>query len=315
MCFRPAMHRLAPLIATALAMVGFATMSSVRAADVAKAVLILDASGSMWGRVEGVAKITIAKRVVGGLLNGLPDNHELGLTVYGHRVKGNCADIETMVPPGQNTRNAIRTALSSISPKGKTPLSDAVLIAADVLDFKKTPGTVILITDGMETCGRDPCALARALNSEGLNFTAHVIGFDLAKVDRPKLQCLADETGGRFLTADNADELSDALTSVAVPPPPPPTAIELPEPEKTKLRAQFDARDRNGLIFSTLEWSLFGPDGAVVEGHRQNQLVVDLVAGVEYRIVARKPDTAESVELTFTATGDGFTFTRGLVFP
>ena len=37
-------------------------------------VLILDASGSMWGQVEGTAKIAIAKEVLTGLVEALPDD-------------------------------------------------------------------------------------------------------------------------------------------------------------------------------------------------------------------------------------------------
>lgn len=284
--------------------------------DRANAMLVLDASGSMWGQIDGVAKITIAQDVVSDLLDGLPQEQSLGLTAYGHRVSGNCADIEILVLPSRGSKEAIRTAVNGIKPKGKTPLSDAVLIAADTLGFTGAPATVILVTDGVETCDRDPCALARSLEAAGVDFTAHVIGFDVAAVDRPQLECLASETGGEFLTADSASELAEALTTVAqTAPAPPPAPDPLPVPEREMIRAQFDARDSNGLIFAALEWTLYGPDGPVVEARIQNQLLVDLERDREYRVVARKPETGETAELTFKATGEGFTFTRGLVFP
>ena len=288
---------------------------SVTAQERTKAILVLDASGSMWGQIDGVAKITIAQNVVGDLLDKLPAEQELGLTVYGHRVEGNCADIETMVLPGRDTRDAIRSAVNGLSPKGKTPLSDAVLIAADKLSFMENAATVILVTDGVETCDRDPCALARTMEAAGVDFTAHVIGFDVAAVDLPKLQCLAKETGGKFLTANNASELSDALETVSVAPvQPEPEPLPLQKAEPQKLKGQFDARDSNGLIFGALEWTLIGPDGPVVEGYLGNQLVVDLVPGTNYRVIARKPNTGETAEQSFTPQGEGFVFTRGLVF-
>ncbi|WDR03732.1 hypothetical protein PSQ19_06665 [Devosia algicola] len=64
-----------------------------------------------------------------------------------------------MVPPGQNNAEAITTAAKSISPKGKTPLSAAVRMAAETLKYTEDKATVILITDGLETCDVDPCAL------------------------------------------------------------------------------------------------------------------------------------------------------------
>lgn len=197
------------------------------------AILVLDGSGSMWGQIGGKAKITIAQDVVRDLLQDLPSDQALGLTVYGHRRKGDCSDIETMVLPGDQSRDAISLAVSGIKPKGKTPMTDAVITAAEALRFTEEPATVILVSDGIETCAPDPCAAAKALEAAGVDFTAHVVGFD---VNDPKalaqMKCMARETGGRFMTASNADELSDALTRVASAPkeepaPPPETLPDL----------------------------------------------------------------------------------------
>lgn len=126
-------------------------------------ILVLDASGSMWGQIDGEPKIAIARRVIGGLLDTLPAGQSLGLTAYGHREKGNCRDIETLVAPGPDTREAIRSAVNGLNPRGKTPLSDAVIAAAEVLKFEEEAATVILVSDGRETCDRDPCEVGRRL--------------------------------------------------------------------------------------------------------------------------------------------------------
>jgi len=86
------------------------------------AILILDASGSMWGQIEGTAKIEIAKTVLDGLLDDLPATSRLGLMAYGHNKKGDCSDIEMLSALGAN-RDDIKTAVKGISPKGKTPIS------------------------------------------------------------------------------------------------------------------------------------------------------------------------------------------------
>lgn len=194
-----------------------AAMSTPLAAqDTAQAILVLDGSGSMWGQIEGRAKITIAQDVVGDLLGTLPTGQALGLTVYGHRRKGDCSDIETLVMPGGETRDAIREAVNAVSPKGKTPMTDAVIKAAEALRYTETAATVILVSDGIETCAPDPCAAAQALEAAGVDFTAHVVGFDVDDADALRqMQCIAAETGGRFMTARNADELGDALTRVS----------------------------------------------------------------------------------------------------
>ena len=69
------------------------------AQDQPNTILVIDGSGSMWGQIDEVAKITIAQDVVAGLLSDFPTDQGLGLTVYGHRERGNCTDIETIVAP------------------------------------------------------------------------------------------------------------------------------------------------------------------------------------------------------------------------
>ena len=129
------------------------------AQDLSRSTLVLDASGSMWGQIDGVAKITIAQTVIQQLLETLPATQELGLMAYGHRRKGDCSGIEQLIAPAADRRDTIAAAVAKISPKGKTPLSAAVRQAADALRHSEEKATVILISDGEETCGLDPCAV------------------------------------------------------------------------------------------------------------------------------------------------------------
>ncbi|MEM9319913.1 MAG: VWA domain-containing protein [Pseudomonadota bacterium] len=191
--------------------------------DTPDTILVLDASGSMWGQIDGVNKIVIARDVIAGVMADLPETLELGLMAYGHNRRGDCSDIEMLIPPGPDTRQAIVDAVNTINPRGRTPMSDAVVAAANALRHTENPATVILVSDGIETCEADPCAVAAELEAAGVGFTAHVIGFDVAAEPeaRAQMQCLADTTGGAFLTADTAEELAAALTQVAVAPPAP----------------------------------------------------------------------------------------------
>ncbi len=225
-----------------------------------KTILVLDASGSMWGQINGISKIEIAQSVIGKLLKDLPDNQELGLTAYGHNRKGDCSDIETLVAPALGTKDAIAKAVNAIKPKGKTPLSEAVIKAAEALKYTEDKATVILISDGKETCEFDPCEVGKKLEESGVDFTAHVVGFDVANpADRAQLQCLAENTGGQFLTASNASELTKALEKVSAPLPPPPP----PQPLKVRFRAIETGTNKP--INQDLVWTLTNTDtGEVV---------------------------------------------------
>ena len=108
--------------------------------NTASMVLILDASGSMWGQIDGKAKIQIAKEVITELINDIPGNFETGLMVYGHRQKGDCNDIEMVVPVGPHNAVAMKAKIQSISPKGMTPLSESVRLAARRTAIYRTAG-------------------------------------------------------------------------------------------------------------------------------------------------------------------------------
>ena len=190
--------------------------NSLSALEKDDTLLILDASGSMWGRVDGRSKIETARDVIVDLLAASPTRHKLGLMSYGHRRKGDCGDIELLVRPARSTREAIQGAVMSIKPRGKTPLSASVIQAARVLRSDRNKATVILVSDGRETCGYDPCQVARELEASGIDFTAHVIGFNVTDpIDLSQLQCMAENTGGQFVAAANGSELSQALQSVS----------------------------------------------------------------------------------------------------
>lgn len=177
-----------------------------------RAIIVLDGSGSMWAQIDGKARITIARETLAEVLSTLPDDLELGFMTYGHREKGNCEDIEMLVEPAVGTGAAIAAAADAINPKGMTPISDAVRLAAEDLQFTEQKATVILITDGLETCEVDPCALASDLESRGIDFTTHVLGFGLSDEEGQQVACLAENTGGKYLSASDGASLVTALT-------------------------------------------------------------------------------------------------------
>ena len=200
-----------------------------QAAD--RAIIVLDASGSMWGQVDGRPKVDIARETLRTVLQSVPSDTELGLMAYGHRDKGSCADVELVVPPAEGTASAIAEAADGMSFLGKTPLTSAVRQAAEALRYTEEKSTVILITDGVESCEADPCALGRELESAGVDFTAHVVGFGLTADEGMEVACLAENTGGKYLLASNAAALEDALSATVATPPEATPQEQAPEPE------------------------------------------------------------------------------------
>ena len=187
------------------------------AAEAGKAVeIIMDASNSMTGLVGKETKIVAARRVLTQTINGLSPTMLVGFRVYGHRFATDdydnaCGDTQLLAPIGPVNKAALVGLVNKIQTKGRTPLVRSVLEA--IKDFEKTPnGSIILVTDGIESCKGDIKSIAPAIKAAGLNLEVNVVGFDIKEAGgRQELESIARSTGGRYLDAKSADELLTAL--------------------------------------------------------------------------------------------------------
>lgn len=233
-------------------------------------VYILDGSNSMWGQIDGVAKITTAKAVMSDLLANSPDGVNLGLLAYGHRSEGQCDDIEVLKTLGPKDAAALTKLVNSINPKGKTPIGASLLKASELLGEVDANNSIVLVSDGVETCKADPCAVSASIARKGIHTKVHVVGFDIGKEERAELQCIADKGHGKYYGANNADELKQAFVSIEkevmlaaaeteVAPQSPPPA---PEPKWVEVfRDDFDGSELSD------KWTVTNPnpDAYIIE--------------------------------------------------
>lgn len=204
-------------------------------------VFIMDASGSMWGRVGKNTKIDVARDVMKDLLIGLPADTRVGLMAYGHRRKGDCQDIEMIGLPGAGEKSELIKDINILKPRGKTPLAASLEQVGKYVKDYEQEATIVLVSDGLETCGGDPCRVAAELRRQGVKVIIHVVGFDVSGEAAEQLKCIAEAGGGRYFQADTAESLAAALTTVsdhvtkgsALPPPPPQPKVEATK-SKTK---------------------------------------------------------------------------------
>ena len=246
---------------------------------------ILDASGSMAGRIDGKPKMDVAKEVMTDLIDGLPDNLNVGLEVYGHRSKGDCDDIETMVEVGAINKQALADKINSIQPKGKTPIAKSLRVAGEKLSASEDKTTIILVSDGEETCEGDACKYVRDLRGQGINVKVHVVGFDVGEKEKKQLSCIAEAGGGRYYTAHNADQLKEALTEVkeeAV------AQVE-PAPAVSKLKILPKGGDRPETAVP-VEPGDYETDHAIAKNARE-YFSVKLKAGQTLSVGVRTPDS------------------------
>jgi hypothetical protein len=194
------------------------TFSSTATATVAsypEVTFILDASGSMLGKAGDKTKIDAAKAVLSQIIPGLAPEVKVGLVAYGHRRKGDCTDIEVLIKTGSDDRIGLLDKVKALQPKGKTPITDAVTTVVEQLKTKENETTIVLISDGMETCAANPCKAVKDLKETGIKFIMHVVGFGVSEEENQQLGCLAKAGGGKYLVANDTQSLLDALNSVS----------------------------------------------------------------------------------------------------
>ena len=266
--------------------------------------LVLDASGSMWGKIGDRSKVEIARETVAGVIGDWNPQNHLGLVAYGHRRKGDCNDIETLIEPGPLDAGSYLKTVNGLNALGMTPLTAAVKHAAAALKYSEQKATVILVSDGEETCNLDPCAVGAELEKSGVDFTAHVIGFDVANPQhQAQLRCLAENTGGRYFNARDAAELDAAIhgaVGVSTKPAPPAAAASLRVDGPLTIASQ-----------ATIEWSgpadrgdyiAFAPvgsdDGAYMD---YENVPAHAQSAGKGRLSLRTPSTAGAVELRYVS--------------
>ncbi len=178
-------------------------------------IVVFDASGSMWAQLEdGQSRIEIARDVMQRFDETRDVEVPIGVVSYGHSRRGDCEDIETVLPIGQHERGEVEAVISALNPRGMTPLTDSMAKARELIPVTAESADIILVTDGLENCGGDPCALATELAEEGIGIRAHVVGFALEEEAVMTLSCVPEKTGGQLFVTQTGDELADALSVI-----------------------------------------------------------------------------------------------------
>ena len=181
------------------------------------AMLVFDASGSMMNLMDGGSvRIEVARAAAHQVVPAAARKRNLGLITYGPGGTDQCVNISLKVPIQPDAAEPILAEIDAIETDGETPLSSAVEAAAEALDYRHRPAVIVVMTDGDENCGRDPCEIARQLSASAFKLTIHVIGLKLGSGPRFAASCFSQETGGLFVPTNTLEELTDALSQTLV---------------------------------------------------------------------------------------------------
>ncbi len=221
---------------------GYAQSNQVNQTAVSTINIVMDFSGSMTNWV------TKAKNTMGLILQQVPSSVKIGFRVFGQNggsnphqpiisavrkiakkddgkydisakkasffgsTIGGCSSTESIVPVVQKDATILTQKMNSVRIGGATPLTLALYNAANA-DFnsfsRHTPKKIILITDGGESCGGDPCAFAQDLMSKRSDIHIDVV---LVSSNSKKLLCLTRTTGGNFYHVDDLSSFPQVIT-------------------------------------------------------------------------------------------------------
>lgn len=183
--------------------------------------ILLDASGSMAGEVNGGQKMELAKSAIQKYASDLPEGANIMLRVYGHEGTGtdadkamSCASNEVVYDLGNYDGQQFADSLEQFNPAGWTPLAGA--IEAAEADLKEQKGdnvrnVVYVVSDGIETCDGDPVAAAASLNKSDIQAEVNIIGFDVDNEGQKQLEAVAKAGNGQYKSVYSESELNEYL--------------------------------------------------------------------------------------------------------
>ena len=279
-------------------------------AKTGKVLVVYDSSNSMWGAFgDGTRKFEAGRKALASVADNGIGNRQIAFRAYGHRRAGDCRDSELIAPfsSAEASGSAIVEAANNIRPTGKTPITYS--LKEGLKDMGGGPGDILLISDGIETCDADPCALMNEWKDANINIRVHVVGVGLNDMERTAMTCIAETSDGKYFDAISAEGFETALGDAS-------EIIEASEPEvpETAIRHAivYRAVDASGRKYSDAEGRLL-KDGVVVDkrtvaaGRGRNQVDSPGEYALEVGALLRDGTIYQPVQVPVSVEGPGDT--------
>jgi Ca-activated chloride channel family protein len=179
---------------------------------------IFDDSFSMNSRWNSGSRIEIAQKLMGEFLDSIKiiTNLEIALRCYGHQTpytpNRNCEDSKLEIPFAPISKNSklVKERIMKLSPTGTTPIAYSLeQCAKDFPTIDNSKNIVVLITDGIEECNGDPCAISKALQSKNIFLRPFVIGIGLDTKFADAFACM-----GKFYDVSNESNFKNVLNMI-----------------------------------------------------------------------------------------------------
>ncbi|CCG42801.1 VWA domain-containing protein [Magnetospirillum molischianum] len=153
---------------------------------------------------NGKSRLDIARQSILETVPQLPSDVDVGLVVVGE-----CQGADNYKFFAPNERGRLGELLSNVRPHEGTPLARGIERAANMMDGNSVPGVLIVVSDGDESCGGDPCAAARAMAQKKPNLKINFI--DVNGAGQGSSACVVGPSGGKVYKMRKVDELPELV--------------------------------------------------------------------------------------------------------
>lgn len=180
--------------------------------------LIVDFSASMRRPFAHTTRYIQATDSIESLLRQLPASTRIGMRIFGadsnEDKRATCTSTKLVSSIRNNNNSNVISNLFGREPAGTSPLTYTLRQAVES-DFNNASAStikhIVLVTDGKENCGEDPCQYIKRLMAKRNDIVIDVVGISLEDNAYSQLSCLANQTNGKLHIVNSIDDLNTML--------------------------------------------------------------------------------------------------------
>lgn len=166
---------------------------------------VVDGSGSMKDGITGASsRMAAAQGSINRVVRSLHQDIRIGMVSF-----SDCGATAHSRYYSAAERGQLLGRVNAISPGRRTSLASSIR-RAGAMATRRAETVMVIVSDGEDTCGSDPCAAARGVRGQKPNVTINVIDLS-GGASRGVLQCIAGAGGGRVFTPRSAGQMANQM--------------------------------------------------------------------------------------------------------
>ncbi len=281
------------------------TTSTIYAANPSEVIIVMDASGSMYDKINEQLKINKDRKSIKKLLSNLNKGSTAGLEIMGGRKNKGCGNYRLAIPMQQKNHQNLLSYIKKIKSVGKTPMASALRQASSGFSYDGEVSNIVLVSDGSEKCGDSACSVAKELKKSHPTLSIDIISLATDKIAEDNLRCIAEATGGIYikpegkLTSKNIASSKKTTKRVKL--------QQQPTVSLLKIHASLPVDDK----YAVARHKVYAKDGSLIlECSSTNKVeCTESIATGKYMVESSYGKTIHNTKLYILESLDAFLYT------